>query len=248
MRQCTSFTGHFDFCDRRQYSDPASRALTSTFDTMFSLRPVCAALLISVALVLCSSIPARAQLEEGPVPGKEALNPSPRYSEVLIISVSVCGHTASTVCMIWHNPAVVSNRCTRQPTHTAMRTRGLYQLPWRSVHISSAFIVLWLMSCMQAIVANGFIFLSGSTGTPNTTIEEQTSEILSGFNETLSSLGSSLDAAVQSHVFLANLSDFAGMNSAYVQFFTSNPPARTTVGTGVLGGALLEIDMVTLAY
>lgn len=73
-------------------------------------------------------------------------------------------------------------------------------------------------------------------------------QILSGFNETLTSLGSSLDAAVQSHVFLANLSDFAGMNSAYVQFFTSNPPARTTVGTGVLGGELIEIDMVALAY
>ncbi len=70
---------------------------------------------------------------------------------------------------------------------------------------------------------------------------------MSGFNETLTSLGSSLDAAVSSHVFLANLSDFAGMNSAYTQFFTSNPPARTTVGAGILNGLLIEIDLVCLA-
>ncbi len=31
--------------------------------------------------------------------------------------------------------------------------------------------------CMQAVVANGFIFLSGALGSPNTTIEEQTSEV-----------------------------------------------------------------------
>lgn len=72
-------------------------------------------------------------------------------------------------------------------------------------------------------------------------------QILSGFNETLTILGSSLDAAVKSTVYLNNLTDFAAMNSAYTPFFTSNPPARSTVGVQVLNGGALEIDIVALA-
>ena len=33
---------------------------------------------------------------------------------------------------------------------------------------------------MQAIIANGFIFLSGTPGTANTTIQEQTAEVRHG--------------------------------------------------------------------
>ena len=74
-----------------------------------------------------------------------------------------------------------------------------------------------------------------------------TLQVLMGFNETLTILGSSLDAAVMSRVFLNNTNDFAAMNSAYTQFFTSNPPARTTVGAHILGGSLIEIDITALA-
>lgn len=111
--------------------------------------------------------------------GKEALNPGPRYSEVGFISVSVCGQTASTARILWHNyaAAVVSNRCTRKPTNAANAYTRVFPTVVRSVHLPSTFILLWLLPCMQAIVANGFIFLSGSTGTPNTTIEDQTSEV-----------------------------------------------------------------------
>ena len=70
---------------------------------------------------------------------------------------------------------------------------------------------------------------------------------MSDFNETLTLLGSSLDAAVMTRVFLNNTADFAGMNSAYTQFITSNPPARTTVGAHILGGSLIEIDITALA-
>ena len=71
-------------------------------------------------------------------------------------------------------------------------------------------------------------------------------QVLTALNETLSTLGSSLDAAVMSRVFLNNTADFAGMNSAYTQFFSSNPPARTTVGAHILGGSLIEIDIQAL--
>ncbi|DBB01666.1 TPA: Endoribonuclease L-PSP [Trebouxia sp. C0004] len=148
---------------------------------MVSLRsaPHRASLLICLVLALLTvNIHAQAELEEGPVPGKEAYEPTPRFSE--------------------------------------------------------------------AIIANGFIFLSGTPGTANTTIQEQTAEVLMSFNETLSMLGSSLDAAVMSRVFLNNTADFAGMNSAYTQFFSFNPPARTTVGAHILGGSLIEIDIMAL--
>ena len=70
---------------------------------------------------------------------------------------------------------------------------------------------------------------------------------MTGFNETLTTLGSSLDAAVSAHVYLNNTADFAGMNAAYTQFYSSNPPARTTVGAQILAGGLIEIDLVVLA-
>lgn len=72
-------------------------------------------------------------------------------------------------------------------------------------------------------------------------------QIMTGFNETLTILGSSLDAAVRSTVYLSNLTDFAAMNGAYTPFFTSNPPARSTIGAQVLNGGLIEIDLIALA-
>ena len=44
-------------------------------------------------------------------------------------------------------------------------------------------------------------------------------------------------------VFLADMKDFAAMNEVYKQFFTEDPPARTTVGAQ-LSKIKIEIDCI----
>ena len=63
----------------------------------------------------------------------------------------------------------------------------------------------------------------------------------------LEAAGSSLAKVVRSGVFLKNMNDFAAMNEAYGKYFTSSPPARTTVEVARLPkDVLVEIDVIAL--
>jgi 2-iminobutanoate/2-iminopropanoate deaminase len=106
----------------------------------------------------------------------------------------------------------------------------------------------------QAIVANGFVFVSGqlalkpgekvlSTGT----IEEQTEQVFANLAAILAVAGSGLDRLVKTTVFLQNLGDFQGMNSVYTTHVGDRPPARSTVEVAQLpSGALVEIEAIAL--
>jgi 2-iminobutanoate/2-iminopropanoate deaminase len=56
--------------------------------------------------------------------------------------------------------------------------------------------------------------------------------------------GATLDHVVKSTVHLADLSDFEKFNSVYKEFFTPPYPVRTTVGSSLLGGIRVEIDVI----
>ena len=56
--------------------------------------------------------------------------------------------------------------------------------------------------------------------------------------------GATMDHVVKSTVHLANLDDFQAFNAVYKEFFTAPFPVRTTVGSALLGGILVEIDVV----
>ena len=106
----------------------------------------------------------------------------------------------------------------------------------------------------QAIKAGGFIFASGQTALDPATgkliegdITAQTERVLKNLSAVLAKAGSGMDRIVKTTVFLKNLSDFPAMNEAYAKFFTSAPPARSTVQVaGLPKDALLEIDVVAL--
>jgi 2-iminobutanoate/2-iminopropanoate deaminase len=52
---------------------------------------------------------------------------------------------------------------------------------------------------------------------------------------------------VKTTVFLGEMLDFARMNAVYAQFFTSAPPARSTVAVaGLPKGASVEIEAVAI--
>jgi 2-iminobutanoate/2-iminopropanoate deaminase len=88
----------------------------------------------------------------------------------------------------------------------------------------------------QAIKANGFIFVSGqipldpATGEiVGSTIEEQTHQVLKNIKAILKSAGSSMAEVVKATVYLADMNDFAKMNSIYTEYFPEPFPARAAV-------------------
>ena len=104
----------------------------------------------------------------------------------------------------------------------------------------------------QAIKANGFIFVSGQVAIDPSTqqvvagdVAAQTDRVLRNLSAILNAAGSSLEKVVRSGVFLKNMSDFAAMNEVYGKYFTSMPPARSTVEVARLPkGVLVEIDVI----
>jgi 2-iminobutanoate/2-iminopropanoate deaminase len=107
----------------------------------------------------------------------------------------------------------------------------------------------------QAIVANGFVFVSGQLALDpehaelvGTTIEEQTEQVFKNLGAILAEAGSGLDRLVKTTVFLVDLGDFPGMNAVYAKHVGDSPPARATIEISKLpSGALVEIEAIALA-
>jgi 2-iminobutanoate/2-iminopropanoate deaminase len=106
----------------------------------------------------------------------------------------------------------------------------------------------------QAIVAGGFVFVSGQLAlrpgekelVPGG-IAEQTEQVLANLRAILEAAGSSLDAIVKTTVFLQSLDDFQGMNEVYARHMGDTPPARSTFEVAKLpSGALVEIEAIAL--
>jgi 2-iminobutanoate/2-iminopropanoate deaminase len=103
----------------------------------------------------------------------------------------------------------------------------------------------------QAIRAGGFVFVSGQLGLkPEDTeitgsVEEQTEQVFANLRAILAEAGSGLDRLVKTTVFLADLGDFAAMNSVYARHVAESPPARSTVEVAALpSGAKVEIEAI----
>ncbi|MDF2752956.1 MAG: endoribonuclease [Gaiellaceae bacterium] len=107
----------------------------------------------------------------------------------------------------------------------------------------------------QAIVANGFVFVSGQLGLqPDHTelvgegIVEQTEQAFDNLAAILEEAGSGLDRIVKTTVFLDDFGDFAAMNEVYGRRIGDRPPARSTVEVAALpSGAKVEIEAIALA-
>jgi len=106
----------------------------------------------------------------------------------------------------------------------------------------------------QAIVAGGFIYVSGQLPIDPSTgvfveggIKEQTRQSLTNAQAILREAGADLDCVVKTTVFLSDIANFAQMNEVYAQFFTAPFPARSAVAVRDLPkGALVEIEVVAV--
>ncbi|MEE0839227.1 MAG: RidA family protein [Acutalibacteraceae bacterium] len=103
----------------------------------------------------------------------------------------------------------------------------------------------------QAVVVGNLIFTSGQIPlNPETgvlegeNITEQTHRVCKNLETVLSAAGGSLQSAVKTVCFLANMADFAAFNEVYAQYFTEKP-ARSCVSVKDLPkGALVEVEVV----
>jgi 2-iminobutanoate/2-iminopropanoate deaminase len=107
----------------------------------------------------------------------------------------------------------------------------------------------------QAIRANGFVFVSGQVAIDPATqqvivgdVKAQTDRVLRNLSEILEAAESGLGRVIRCGVFLKNIGDFAAMNEVYGKYFSTGPPARTTVEVARLPkDVLVEIDVIALA-
>jgi len=107
----------------------------------------------------------------------------------------------------------------------------------------------------QAIRANDLVFVSGQVAIDPATqqviggdVAVQTDRVLKNLSAILQAAGSGLEKVVRSTVFLKNMSEFAAMNEVYGRYFSTAPPARSTVEVARLPkDVLVEIDVIALA-
>lgn len=103
----------------------------------------------------------------------------------------------------------------------------------------------------QAAVVNGLVFTSGqiainpATGNVEaTTIEQQTEQVCTNLKNLLEASGSSLEKAVKTTCFLADMGDFASFNEIYGKYF-STKPARSCVAVKQLPkNVLVEVEVI----
>lgn len=106
----------------------------------------------------------------------------------------------------------------------------------------------------QALVAGGFVFTSGQIPLDPATkaivsggIREQAHQVMQNLKAVLEASGSSLESVVRTTCFVKDLNDFAGFNEVYGTYFSSEPPARSTVQVARLPlDVLVEVDCIAL--
>lgn len=103
----------------------------------------------------------------------------------------------------------------------------------------------------QAVVVGNLIFTSGQIPLDPETgaligsdIAEQTHRVCKNLDAVLRAAGGSLQSAVKTVCFLADMADFAAFNDVYATYFTEKP-ARSCVAVKTLPkGALVEVEVV----
>lgn len=104
----------------------------------------------------------------------------------------------------------------------------------------------------QAIKVGNLIYTSGQIPIDPATgvfveggIKEQTRQSLTNVKAILEEAGLSMSNVVKTTVFMADMNDFADMNSIYAEFFSEPYPARSAVAVKTLPkGALVEIEVI----
>src|SRR5580698_5714364 len=89
---------------------------------------------------------------------------------------------------------------------------------------------------------------AGAAGATQLDIRVQTRAVIENIRDILQSAGAQLQDLVEISTYLVSMSDFAGYNEVYGEFFGYDGPARTTVAVHQLPHPHLLIEIRALAY
>ena len=103
----------------------------------------------------------------------------------------------------------------------------------------------------QAVECGGLIYTSGqiainpeSGQIESNDIKGQTTQVMKNLTAVLEAAGSSVDKAIKTVCFLADMNDFASFNEIYGEYFTSKP-ARSCVAVKQLPkNSLVEVEVI----
>ncbi|MBE6536180.1 MAG: RidA family protein [Ruminococcaceae bacterium] len=103
----------------------------------------------------------------------------------------------------------------------------------------------------QAVKAGGFVFTSGqiainpaSGEVEAKTIEEQTEQVCKNLCAVLEAAGTSIDKAVKTVCFLADMNDFAAFNGIYGKYFVSKPARSCVAAKQLPKNVLVEVEVI----
>ena len=103
----------------------------------------------------------------------------------------------------------------------------------------------------QAIITGNLVFTSGqiainpaSGNVEAEGIEAQTEQVCKNLSAVLNAAGSSLDKAVKTVCFLADMNDFAAFNGVYGKYFTSKPARSCVAAKALPKGVLVEVEVI----
>ena len=104
------------------------------------------------------------------------------------------------------------------------------------------------------MVSGGMVYTAGQIALDPATgslvgsdVTEQSHRVMQNLAAVLAAAGTSLDKAVKTTCFLADMADFAAFNAVYAEYFP-NKPARSCVAVKTLPkGALVEVEVIAEA-
>ena len=106
----------------------------------------------------------------------------------------------------------------------------------------------------QAVIADPFIFLSGTAGLDPKTgkivgddFELQARQCFINIKNILEEAGSQMSKVIKTTIFMVNGNDFSIINKVYHEFFPDNPPARSVPQVMPFpGGILISVECVAM--
>ena len=103
----------------------------------------------------------------------------------------------------------------------------------------------------QAIICGNLVFTSGQIPiNPETnaveaeTIKNQAEQVMKNLKAVLEEAGSSLEKAIKTTCFLANIEDFNDFNEVYAKYFTEKPARSCVAVKDLPKGVLVEVEVV----
>ena len=103
----------------------------------------------------------------------------------------------------------------------------------------------------QAIVCGDMLFTSGQIAIDPAVgdivakdVVGQTEQVMKNLVAVLTAAGTSMENAVKTTCFLADIADFAAFNEVYGRYFTSKPARSCVAAKALPKGALVEVEVI----